>query len=72
MPKLRRESIAKVVEKPYIEEEQEEPLFRHGQAVLNENTCARIAELVATTPAEGVTYWNFKTLTERVSRTIKA
>lgn len=72
MPKLRRESVAKVAQKPYMEEGQEEPLFRHGQAPLNENTYARIAELVATTPAEGVTYWNFKTLTEQVSRSIKA
>jgi hypothetical protein len=72
MPKPRRESLPKIVEEPYFEEGQEEPLFRHGQVPLNENTYARIAELVATTPADGVTYWNFKTLTEQVNRNIKA
>jgi hypothetical protein len=72
MPKLRRELAPKFAQKPYMEEGQEEPLFRHGQAPLGENTHTRIAELVAATPAEGVTYWNFKTLVEQVSRNIKA
>jgi hypothetical protein len=77
MPKLRRESkssptpVPRVVE-PYFEEGCEEPLFRHGQEPLHETAYARIAELVSTTPDEGVTYWTFKSLTEQVSQRIRA
>jgi hypothetical protein len=72
MPKTRRESLPKFLEEPYFEGKPEEPLFRHGQMPLTEKASARIAELVSTSPAEGVTYWNFKTLTEQVSSSIKA
>ncbi len=72
MPKHRRDVSPKFLEEPFVDGKPDEPLFRHGQPPLHKQAYARIAELVATTPTEGVTYWNFKTLTEQVSRTIKA
>jgi hypothetical protein len=72
MPKTRRERQPKFLEEPFVDGKPDEPLFRHGQPPLHKQAYARIAELVATTPTEGVTYWNFKTLTEQVSRNIKA
>jgi hypothetical protein len=72
MPKQRREKQSKFLEEPFVDGKPDEPLFRHGQPPLNKQAYARIAELIATSPAEGVTYWNFKTLAEQVSRTIKA
>jgi hypothetical protein len=72
MPKLRRESLPKFLEEPYVEGQSAQPLFRHGQTPLDEKTHAHIAELVCTTPAEGITYWSFKTLAEQVSQNIKA
>jgi hypothetical protein len=71
MSKPRRESGSNLVE-PYFEEGCEEPLFRHGQPPLHKTAYARIAELVSTTPAEGTTYWTFKTLTDFVSQRMKA
>jgi hypothetical protein len=72
MPKQRRESLRKFLQEPFLDGKPDEPLFRHGQPPLHKQAYARIAELIATTPAEGVTYWNFKTLTEQVNRRIKA
>lgn len=77
MPKLRRETKSSPVptsckKEAYFEEGCEEPLFRHGQQPLHETAYARIAELVSTTPTEGITYWTFKTLTEQVSQRIRA
>jgi hypothetical protein len=83
MPKLRRETQSSSVpssriKEPYFEEATyfdeggEEPLFRHGQKPLHETAYARIAELVSSTPAEGITYWTFKSLTEHVSQRIRA
>jgi hypothetical protein len=77
MPKTRREvapkrAEPKFLEEPFVDGKPDEPLFRHGQPPLHKEAYARIAELVATTPAEGVTYWNFKMLTEQVSSNIKA
>lgn len=72
MPKLRREASPKFLQEPVLDGKPDEPLFRHGQVPLHKQAYARIAELVATQPAEGVTYWNFRTLTEQVSQRIKA
>lgn len=72
MSKARRESPSQFLQEPFIDGKPDKPLFRHGQPPLHKQAYARIAELVATTPGEGITYWSFKTLTERVRQHIKA
>jgi hypothetical protein len=72
MAKPRRELLPKFLEEPFVNGKPDEPLFRHGQPPLHTQAYARIAELVATTPTEDVTYWTFKTLTEQITQRIKA